>query len=166
MNAAKIFESALAQVMREYAAVGPGTVIRAWQSLAEDSNWKYNKATQSDRAMPCIDIRVASPTYDPIQYTIVSEAQIIAWTEQDDDPDHAIISSMYGELQGVADKLFDQALSGTDGDELTKFKELVAAGSADITFGGISYATGIAPYAEDGLNAIAFGLSIHWSRST
>lgn len=152
--------------MREYASVGPGTVIRAWQSLAEDSRWRYNKTTKSDRVMPCVDIRVAPPTYDASQYTMASEAQITAWTTQDDDPDHATISDMYGELQTIADKLFDQSQSGTDGDELTRFKELVAAGSADITFGGISYAEGIAPYGEDGLNAIAFGLSIHWSRAT
>jgi hypothetical protein len=163
VNAAKIFESALAQVMREYAALGPSTVIRAWQSLAEDTRWRYNKTTKSDRVMPCVDIRVATPTYDPIQYTIVSEAQIIAWTEQDDDPDHAIISGMYGELQGVARKLINQSISGTDGDELTRFKALIAAGSAEIVFGGIVQSPGVAPYGEDGLNAEAFGLFIHWS---
>jgi len=165
MNIAKAIEIAIAGTIKQYGQIGQNTLVRPWQSLGS----QYGFDTQSedgDRYFPCVDIRCGSAALDEDQSTWTSTAPIIICTKTEDDNDHADASRIYEAVKTVTDSLFKQFRSGVDGDELTYFKAQLTdrAGSA-FHWGGLSYAEGSAPAADDSLNMIDIVLVIYHSRT-
>jgi len=162
MNIPKAYELALATVIREFADVGPGFVFRCWQTLRNDPSWKVTSG--ADRTRYTIDIRSAPPVSDegPSNRTVTAIIEARAKTE--DDQDHAKISTAYDAIQEAVDKLHDQ-FYGTEGDELTRFLELMQEEcGATFGFGGLTFTDGTAPYDDDGYSVIGIGLTAHYSR--
>lgn len=166
MNAARAIEMAFADVFRTYAELGASCVVRAWQSLPSDPIWSALSADKKDRSFPLVDVRCGSPRFDANQRTMYCEAQILCATKTDDDVDHSKIQSLYGEVQAVCDSLYSQFVSGTDGDELAKFKEtMTAEAGASFHFGGFTFGEGMPPADSDGANMIGIAVQTHFSRS-
>jgi len=170
MNVPKAIEQAFAVVIRKYAEIGAGTIIRCWQSLREDVDW--NEGT--DRAFPCVDVRCSPPEQDPaVTPTLICECAILCATKTDDDVDHSIISGIYGAVQDACDEIY----AGGRGVSAyaTIYAELLAEiaariaeqqhGSATVAIGGIEYGAPQAPFDDNGLNAIGFSMRISYSRT-
>jgi len=104
VNVARAIELAYAQTLREYAELGAGCAVRAWQSLRNDPTWDVEK----DRTFPMVDVRVSAPRFDDNAHTMYCEAAVLCGTKTDDDIDHAAIQSLYGAVQGVCDLLYAQ----------------------------------------------------------
>jgi hypothetical protein len=166
MNVAKAFEIALARTIRDYAVdLGGDTVIRCWQSLREDQLW--NKAGV-DRVMPQISIKATPQRTLENQVTLSCDAAIDMITNTADDQDHAIVSAMYSGVQGVLDKLAAQWKSGTGDEYLAFTAAMTAALGNDATvysFGGFAFGEAVAPFDDDGMNAIGVAFTLHFSRS-
>ena len=166
MNVAAAYEIALAAVIRAYGEVGEDTVIRTWQRLSNDTQWNGGGG-QGDRSFPCIDIRCAPPVHDADgTANMIVTAQIEIRTLTADDKDHLEISRIYESVQAVFDALFDQFFNDESGDELAAFQASIDAeyGSA-FPFGAFAFADSVAPWDDDGANAIAFNFALHYSRS-
>jgi hypothetical protein len=165
MTAAKACEIAIADTLRAFCEVGPDTVIRAWQSLRNDPAWEQDDATNSDRVLPCIDVRCAAPSYDASQRTMSVVAEIVITTDAARDTDHARISGIYEAVQATIDAMFDSAIEGnhTD-DEIAAFLASLATNAPLLTFGGISLPDGNTPTDFDGDLEIGIGVRIHLSR--
>lgn len=163
MNTPKAIELALSRVIRAYATLGTGTIVRPWQSLREDPSWDEDQ----DRAFPLVDIRCSPPVTDDNECNCAAEVSILVGTMADDDKDHAAISALYGAVQECIDSLFSQYRAGTDGDELTMFKEQMSAEteSTAFAFGGFTWGTMLAPYDDRGANMIGITLTVHYARS-
>lgn len=162
MNVARAIELAYAQTLREYAELGAGCAVRAWQSLRNDPTWDVEK----DRTFPMVDVRVSAPRFDDNAHTMYCEAAVLCGTKTDDDIDHAAIQSLYGAVQGVCDLLYAQFLAGTDGTELTYFKSVLTTElGASFHFGGFTFADGLAPYDNSGVNMIGISMQVHFSRT-
>jgi hypothetical protein len=163
MNVAKAFEIALAVTIRQFADIGGATVIRCWQSLREDGLWNKDGV---DRVMPAILIRATPQRTREDQVTLECDAVIEIQTDSAADKDHAVISQIYGGVQGVLDAIMAQWKAGT-GEEYAVFNEAMNETLDDTvySFGGMSFGEGIAPYDDDGMNAIGVGVTLHFGRS-
>jgi len=165
MNEAKAIELAIANTIRQFGEIGQKTLIRPWQSLDAQHGFD-TQSKDGDRFFPCIDIRCGTAALDEDQSTWTSTAPIIICTKTEDDETHAEASSIYEAVKGVTDSLFKQFRTGVDGDELTFFKAQLTdhAGTA-FHWGGLSYAEGSAPAADDNLNMIDIVLVVYHSRT-
>jgi hypothetical protein len=166
MNVAKAYEIALARTIRDYAVdLGGATVIRCWQSLREDQLWNKDGV---DRTMPQISIKATPQRTMEDQVTLSCDGAIDIMTNTADDVDHAVISAMYSGVQGVLDKLAAQWKSGT-GDEYAAFTAAMTEALEDdatvYSFGGFAFGEAVAPFDDDGINAIGVGFVLHFSRS-
>lgn len=161
MNPPRAIELALAGVLRQYAELSAGTAVRAWQSLRSDPGWDEEK----DRTFPLVDVRCAPPTFDDNERTMYCECAVLCATKTDDDKDHAVVSSIYGEVQRVLDLLYSQFI-GTAGEEYAAFSDALAAEAGDgFNLGGLSWGTPAAPYDDGGINMIGISIRVHFSRA-
>jgi hypothetical protein len=93
------------------------------------------------------------------------ECAVLCGTKTDDDKDHAVISSIYGEVQRVLDLLYSQFI-GTAGEEYAAFSDALAAEAGDgFNLGGLSWGTPAAPYDDGGINMIGISIRVHFSRA-
>jgi len=165
MNVAKAYEKALAQTIREYADIGGETVIRCWQSLRDDPFWNKNSV---DRVMPAIQIKATPQRTMPDQVTLECDASIEIQTDTAEDKDHAAVSAMYEGVQTVLDKLTAQWKTGT-GDEYATFTaamtDALGNDASTYSFGGFAFGEAVAPFDDDGMNAIGVAFTLHFSRS-
>lgn len=161
MNTAAAIEIAVAAVLRQYAELSAGTAVRAWQSLRMDSGWNEEK----DRTFPLVDVRCTPPAFDDNERTMYCECAVLCGTKTDDDKDHAIVSSIYGEVQRVLDAVYSQFIN-TPGNEYNAFTSTVGVILDDgINLGGLSWGTPLAPYDDGGVNMIGVSIRVHFSRS-
>ena len=166
MNVSKAIEIAFAEVIRDHAEIGEDVVIRPWQTLAADGSWAENP----DRAFPVIDIRCGPPMTDGNQTTLSVECSILMGTKTDDDKDHAFVSQMYEAVQELCDTLFAQFRNGAgtySEDPLKQFLDSITAnsGATLFGFGGFTFAEGLAPVDENGINMVGIAMVTHYSRA-
>lgn len=158
MNVPKAFEIALAKTIREYAEIGEGVTIRAWQALRTDAYWNED----TDRQFPMIDIRCSPPMPDEVQATLVCECGVLMGTNADDDRDHAGISQLYEAVHGLLDTLFSQ-FRQSESEELAYFMaEIEAALDMEFDLGGFTFGQGLAPNDEGGINMIGTTFRLHY----
>ena len=164
MNVPKAIELAMSKVIRQYAEIGEGVTIRAWQSLAADGSWDPEK----DRTFPLIDIRCGPSQTDENQSTLMVECSVIMATNTDDDKDHAFISAMYEAVQELCDTLFSQFRSDDEDESpLSDFLALVTeeTGAGAFGFGGFTFGQGMPPADDAGLNMIGLTMVVHYSKA-
>ena len=165
MNVPKAIELALTATVRKYAVdMGAGVILRAWQSLREDPQWKQNK----DRSFPLVDIRCAPARTDDNQSTLAADVAALGQTKTDDDRDHAGISALYEGVETVFNSMFSQFRTGTAGTgEFAFFKaELTThlGTTIDIDSVSLTWGEALAPYDDGGANSIGIGLVVHYGR--
>lgn len=161
MNVARAVEIAVAGVLRQFAQLGAGVTVRAWQSLPTDGSW----TKESDRRFPLVDVRCSPPKTDENERTFYVECSVLCATKVDDDRNHAFVSEMYGEVQRVLDAMFSQYWN-TAGDELNAFNAALT-GELGTNFNGaqgLTWGDGVAPYLEQGANVIGVAVRVHYSR--
>lgn len=164
MNVPKAVEIAIAAVLRKR-ELGASVLLRCWQNLRADGSWKPS----TDRSFPVVDIRCSPPTPDTLaRTTLIASCQILCGTNADDDRDHAFISKLYEECQTACDLLYAQA-RGTAGTELNDFttalNDLLGTELGNFNFDGFQFGDSIAPYDDDGVNAVGFTMQVHYSRN-
>jgi len=165
MNVAKAYEKALAQTIREYADIGGETVIRCWQSLRDDALWNKDGV---DRVMPAIQIKATPQRTMTDQVTLECDASLEIQTDTAEDKDHATVSMIYEGVQDVLDALAAQWKTGTGAEYATFTAAMTEALEDDATvysFGGFAFGEAIAPFDDDGMNAIGVAFTLHFSRS-
>jgi len=163
MNVSKAIEQAVSELLRDEAELGAGVTVRAWQSLAQDPNWK----AEPDKAFPLIDVRCSAPAVDQAQSTLAVTCGILCATKTQDDKDHAIVSAMYGEVERVIFALFSAFRRGDDEDEvysafLARIIALVDNASA-FSFGGFQIGEASPPSDDNGASIIGMSLIVNYS---
>ena len=166
MTDAKAIELALAETIRKYAEFGSETTIRAWHNMNFDGGLDSNPEN-GDRNFPLLDIRTTPHSTDDSQSTCFVDATLICATIIDDDRDHQVISAMYEAVQTLADKLFSQFRTGTDGEEITYFNGMIDTHTDNriATFASMTINDPLPPYEEGGVNMIGFGIRMHYGRT-
>ena len=163
MNVPKAIELAFAKVIRNYAEMGAGVVLRPWQSLNYDGSWDEEK----DRTFPLIDIRCGPGQTDDNQRTLFAECSIICATDNDDDKGHTFISDMYEAVQTVLDGMFSQFIAGTQSTSvLAEFlAEIQTVTGTGFIFGGLEFESPLPPADDAGSNVIGITMKVSYSRS-
>lgn len=164
MNVPKAAEIAVALVLRQYAEMLPGTTLRPWQSLNdESSNWDAEK----DRTFPQVDIRFSPIRHSEDQHTMETSGQIMCGTYTDADRDHNAVSQLFEGVERVLNTIFFQFLSGAteDIEELTTFQEsLTTQLGEDFSFGGLEWGEPMPPFDDKGVNAIGHTFILNFAR--
>ena len=160
MNTPKAIELALTAMIRKYAEIGGGTLVRPWQSL--DIEGAFDPA--SDRVFPCIDVRYAPPmTQDADgQATFVCSGSATIMTKAQDDITHQQCSSIYAAVFEVLQSIHRAMFGFTAADYWTEFTAAVVENGGDSP-GGVTFGTPTAPMDDAGLNAIGIGFDVHYS---
>jgi hypothetical protein len=158
MNPAKIFELALSRMIRK-AELGPGVVLRPWQSLRDDNSWDKDV----DLQYPMVDMRFATEAVDAEQVTLTCSGVVMAATLTEDDKDHAIISALYEAVYGVVIGVFKSFINGTGTAYAELLAEIAAIDDSVLYVGGITLDSPGAPESADGTNSLSIGISIHFS---
>lgn len=160
INAAKCIEVALYETIRKHSEPGAAVQFRVWQSMRRG----IPEGTFT-RSFPCVDIRCSPPVTENEGVSLATTASILCGAMAADDEDHAAAVSLYEAVQGVCDALYAQALSRTDGAEMTTFKAALAEESTVITLGGFRFADGLAPYDDAGVNMVGINFVVAYTRS-
>ena len=154
------FEIAMAKVMRKYAQLGAGVVIRAWRSLRLDGSWNE----ELDREFPMLGISASTPGYDDGQRSMYIDVQFDARTQVDDDQDHAVITEMETEVQRVLDIIFDKAakptITGAAYDDFVAYVDELAT----CHIGGMTYGEPSPPVDDGNTQSIQITMRVHYSR--
>jgi len=163
MNVPKAIELAFAKVIRNYAEMGAGVVLRPYQSLNYDGSWDAKK----DRTFPLIDIRCAPPQNDESPSTFFVECPILCATDNDDDNSHSFVSDMYGAVQSVLDGMVSQFIAGTQSTlVLAEFlAEIQTVTGTGFIFGGLEFESPLPPADDAGSNVIGITMKVSYSRS-
>jgi hypothetical protein len=176
MNIPKLFEGAIAQVLRQH-AVDAMPRLRTWQNVSDDYRW----IPTNDRAFPLLDIRATPAVTSDDGVTQRSNVSILIATNASDDPSHAVLSDYYEDVQTVIDALYSQFMKGQAGDERKTFDkgqagderktfdEFIANSQPDaaalISVGGFEHGEPLTPYEDSGANFIGINFIVHFSRS-
>jgi hypothetical protein len=164
MNIPKLFEGAIAQVLRQH-AVDAMPRLRTWQNVSDDYRW----IPTNDRAFPLLDIRATPAVTSEDGVTQRSNVSILIATNASDDPSHAVLSDYYEDVQTVIDALYSQFRKGQAGDERKTFDEFIANSQPDaaalISVGGFEHGEPLTPYEDSGANFIGINFIVHFSRS-
>jgi hypothetical protein len=160
MNTPKAIELALTAMIRQYAEIGSGTLVRPWQSL--DTEGAFDPA--SDRVFPCVDVRFAPPmTQDADgQATFVSSGSVTIMTKAQDDASHQECSAIYAAVFEVLQAIHRAMFGFTATAYWTEFVSLVVDNGGDSP-GGVTFGSPTAPMDDAGLNAIGIGFDVHYS---
>jgi hypothetical protein len=163
MNTPKAIELAYCSMLRQYAELGAETLLRPWQSLADE----YGFAAGNDRKFPCIDVRFTPDEYNEDQTTLACRGQITAMSRVEDDPDNAQVSAMYEAIHAVCLSIFSDAMGRTSYGRYAEFAAAVLSYTGNqCRVGGITLEPGIAPMLdEQNLSAIGLGFAVHFSYS-
>jgi len=167
MNEPAAIEIAFATVIREFAELGAGAYVRAWQTPSDDPEWNEG----NDRYFPLVEARCTGPSPDEsAQATMRATTTILCGTEANDDPSRAGLRVLYSGVREVCDALFRQWRSGTDGAEKTRWHEALNAAlgetdAARFVFGGFTFGDGAAPVEEGMINVLAVSLNVHYART-
>ena len=160
MNTPKAIELALTSMIRAYAELTRGTLIRPWQSLGIEGAFVKG----NDRTFPCIDIRCSPDQWDENQATLMCQCEITAMTRDEDDPDHADVSTLFEGAHGVTLSIFNGFMGRVSSTVYDAFKAAVEADAPNINVGGITLPAGLPPSLDDqNHNAIGLGLAVHFS---
>jgi hypothetical protein len=164
MNTPAAIEIALATIIRDYAELGEGTVVRAWQS----PNLDPLAGDEDVRRFPAVDVVANGPEYTD-DLTASVTCAILCRTKFADDEDRAFLREMFSEIERVARALFAQ-YRGDGGEELTAWADAfaVAAAGDGINHDSVSFQWGPSqPPSIDGDGTQSHGLSlvIHYSRT-
>jgi hypothetical protein len=165
MNTPKVTERAIALTIQQYATeLVAGVTFRPYQCLSEQP-FKRDEAGGT-RSYPMIDIKCGSPEIEGNQYGEKVTATVRIATDENDDQNHAAISTLFGGVLGLFHTLHRQSLKSAGGTELTYFKSIYSDEfSTDFNFGGITLTAGTEPYDDDGIAVIDLGINVHYTRS-
>jgi len=161
MNTPKAIELALTTMIRQYAELGQGTLVRPWQSLAIEGAFD----PESDRTFPCVDIRFSPPQTadDQSQATFVCAGSVGILTHVHDDPTHAQASAIYAAVFEALQSIHRAMFGFTATTHWTEFSALVVSNGGD-TPGGVTFGSPIPPdQTETSLNIIGIGFDVHYS---
>lgn len=120
MNTAAAIEIAVATVLRKFATLGEGVVVRPSQSLNTDPTWKASK----DRSFPLVSVMCSTPDPQDGNPTVMeANCRIICATWNDDDQDHNQVREMFDGATICLYRLFGAFRKQTQSDELSAFTE-------------------------------------------
>ena len=158
MNAPKIIELAIAQVLLDHGELGGDTSVRPWRSLASTK-------TDQSRVLPCVDIRCSAAQHNEDQATQTCACDVEIRTAGAEDADHAQAAAIEESVRDTLERLYDQAKVGT-GDEYSTFTAKAADESATLFIpGGFTFDSGTAPYDDDDENVLTISLTVHFAKS-
>ena len=158
MNAPKIIEIAVADILREHGQLGTGTNVRAWRSLR-----RYSKTL--DRSLPCVDIRCASAAHDENQETQSCRCDIEIHTSGADDEDHSVAAEIEESVRDTLELLRDQT-DVSSGEVYADFKASAAEESDSLfILGGFTFDGGVSPYDDDDENVVAITITVHFTKA-
>ena len=164
MKIPQTIEKALADIIKTY-PIGAQTMIRCWHIIRNDYKWK----SDTDRVLPCIDLRCAPMTLDATAgSSAVSEIQITIQTQAEDDEDHKMIADIESAVQEAVDSLyssFRHIRSSPANAKYIAFKAAIDSACTSVKIGGITLGAPLMPFDEDGLNTVGITLSVHYHRS-
>jgi len=160
MNTPKAIELALTTMIRQYAELGQGTLVRPWQSLAIEGAFD----PESDRTFPCVDIRFSPPQTadDQSQATFICSGTVGILTHVQDDPAHSQASAIYAAVFEVLQSIHRAMFGFAARDLWNEFVSLVVANGGD-TPGGVTFGSPSPPGDDGGLNSIGIGFDVHYS---
>ena len=165
-NIPAALERAMSATLREYANLGAGVKLRAFQSLIDDP------AVDQDgsKYWPCVDIRVAPPVTDENQATLHCDIAMLCGTYNEDDRQHTALRGLYEAVQSVCDRIFDefQGWYHAGGTTVKDWFETAVNAELDraINIGGYTFGEGMAPYDDGGVNMIGITFRVHYTRIT
>jgi len=160
MNIPAALELAIADVMRNTADVGSGTIIRAWQTLTDEQVI----AMSGERLFPMIDVRASAPSTEN-QITWYCDVMVLCGTYNDDDKNHSQISLLYEAAQTTLDALHSQMMNGQTGTAYDLFVARMAELYRTFVLGGFQMGGGSPPYDEGGVNFMGQSIQIHYCTS-
>ena len=162
MNTAAAIEIAVAAVLRQFATLGEGVVVRPWQSLASDPTWKASK----DRSFPMVSVQCTAPaTEDGNPAIQIATCRVICGTWNDDDQDHSQVRAMYEEAEWVLMELFGAFRTGNESAEVyAAFKANLEANANAATFAdwALRWEGGDAPMSGNGANFMGVSIVVHF----
>ena len=92
MNTAAAIEIAVAAVLRQFATLGEGVVVRPSQSLNSDPTWKKSK----DRTYPMVSVQCSTPDPEDGNPAVMeASCRVVCGTWNDDDKDHNKVREMF-----------------------------------------------------------------------
>mgnify|MGYP001008694805 CR=1 FL=1 len=160
MNVCAAVETAMAEVLRQFAELGENVTIRQWRGLNADGSWDADK----DRSFPMVDIRCSTPRTDGDERTHVVDCPLLLGTNTDDDRDHAQINALEDAAQTVVDRIYDGFWKSSTSEYETFAASLSANVPAGVNIGGITIGDGLAPMVQNGVNMVGITLRVHFSR--
>lgn len=159
MNIPDACEKATAAMIRKYGEIGPGVLLRCWQSLRFDRTWNE----KTDRQTPYEDIRFAPERVDENQSTMICEGVVVCATKGDDDKDHSAIKRLYEETHKVMRDIFADFRARGTGGKYDEFKAAILEHAQNgITIGGVTFTEPAPPFDESGTNSIGIGFAIRF----
>ena len=162
MNIPRTIETAIAEALRGF-GIGDVTLIRCWHGLTGDYKW----ASETDRTMPCIDVRCGPPkTSEENRVTQSVTAEIVICTDAHDDMDHAQMCGYEEAVQGALDTLYLQFYNGQGGDLLNAFQTIITTDCPVIpAIADLVQGEPVTPYNDDGISKIGLSLIVHFART-
>lgn len=165
MNIPKLFEGAIATVIRDFSNLTEMPRLRTWQAIDADFNW----TPTNDRSFPLVDISATPPAVGEDGVTLLSNVAILIATNANDDPAHSSISTIYEGVSTVLDALYAQFRAGAAGSEREAFDEYIMNTQPDaeakISVGGFEMGEPFAPYEYGGAYFIGLNFIVHFSRT-
>lgn len=172
-NVPAALERAMSATLRQFADLGGGVALRAFQSLIDDPTVDED----GSKYWPCVDIRASAPATDENQITLYSDIAMLCGTYNEDDRQHTVLRGLYEAVQGLCDRVFDEfhgEYYGEDGQDesATTLAQTAFEASVNseltraINIGGYTFQAGMAPYDDGGINMIGITLRVHYTRIT
>ncbi len=120
MNTAAAIEIAVAAVLRQFATLGEGVVVRPSQSLNSDPTWKKSK----DRTYPMVSVQCSTPDPEDGNPAVMeASCRVVCGTWNDDDKDHNKVREMFDGATSCLSRLFGAFRKGNEAEELSLFRE-------------------------------------------
>ena len=162
MNVQKAIELALAKVHKDHANVPDTVMLRCWQTVDNDPKWEPTV----DRYFPMVEFRAQPGVMDSTGRGIMSMCGIMSATKAVDDPSHATVSLLFEKSLAVIYRLYGQDVNKQPGAELNTFLAVMTehVPAIEFVFGGFTITENIAPFEEEGVNAIGITLTTHYTR--
>ena len=111
MNTAAAIEIAVAAVLRQYATLGEGVVVRPSQSLNSDPTWKKSK----DRTYPMVSVQCSTPDPEDGNPAVMeASCRVVCGTWNDDDKDHNKVREMFDGATSCLSRLFGAFRKGNE----------------------------------------------------
>jgi hypothetical protein len=161
MNAPKIIELCVYEILQQFGAMGGTALLRPWRTLTHNPQWK---GRDSDKVLPCVDIRCSSAAPNEEQDTQTCAVTVECRTHNEDDPSHALVAAMEEVARDVLEDLRDQCRLNS-GEVWEAFKEQADTLSENkMIIGDVSFDGTAAPYDDDGVNVATVGATVHFAK--